>query len=162
MHGEAHLVIIYVRHEIKMPAGYYIYPTTHRFSLPCAAQSDHMRDYLMKMLRTFLQNKAPSANDVIEFLSVYTHFCNSPVSLNIKFFNVFYRKYQMKRTASVGITVVIGCRENFWRILNKCWLSISDELQQSHDCNFAMRYFVGWVSNDSFKITVMVPSGKWL
>ena len=71
--------------------------STHRFLRPCVTQSEHIRDNLIKISTTLLQNMMFSDNEVIKFLSVNAYFCNSPVGLNRKFFNVYQKRHWVKR-----------------------------------------------------------------
>ena len=95
--------------------------TTHRFLLPCVTQSDHIRDNLIKRSTTLFQNMMLSDNEVIKFLSVNAYFCNSPIGLNRKFFNM-YHMYQKKALSEEeeglrGLLLsLLKTRENHWCI----------------------------------------------
>ena len=82
------------------------------------AQSDHLRDNLIKRSNTFFQNMMLSDNEVIKFLSINAHFCNSPVGLNRKFCNM-YRKRKLneeEENLSGLLLTLLNVRENHWCI----------------------------------------------
>ena len=59
-----------------------------------------------------------SDNKVIRFLSVNAYFCNSPVGLNRKFFNMYQKKVLSEEEEGLGglLLSVLKTRENHWCI----------------------------------------------
>ena len=92
--------------------------TTHRFLLPCVTQSEHIRDNLIKRSTTLFQNMMLSDNEVIKCLSVNAYFCNSPVGLNRKFFNVYQNRALSEEEEGLSglLLSLLKTRENHWCI----------------------------------------------
>ena len=92
--------------------------TTHRFLLPCVTQSEHIQDNLIKRSTTLSQNMMLSDNEVIKLLSVNAYFCNSPVGLNRKFFNMYQKKALSEEEEGLSglLLSLLKTRENHWCI----------------------------------------------
>ena len=64
----------------------------HKFLLLRLAQSDHIRDNLLKRSNTFFPNMMFSDNEEIKYRSVNAHFCNTPAGFSWTFFDMLKKK----------------------------------------------------------------------